>query len=140
PVCVAFDGGNLPKVGRAIREVFPGACIVVCGDNDHEREQATGRNPGQEKASEAARAAQGLAVCPQGLPAGKTDWNDLHQLMGLEAVAAAIAGTVEDAQQAASRRLDRQQAVQAPSGNGKPDASPAGAVPVWDRFTVNDEG
>jgi putative DNA primase/helicase len=141
PVCVAFDGGNLPKVGRAMRAAFPGACIVVCGDNDHEREQATGRNPGQEKATEAARAAQGLAVCPHGLPAGHTDWNDLHQLMGLDAVAAAIAKAVGEAQEA---QQALQQAAQAPAragSKGKPDTPPAGAVPpAWDRFLVNDEG
>jgi len=31
---IAFDAGNLPHVGEAIRAQFPGARIVICADND----------------------------------------------------------------------------------------------------------
>jgi fatty-acyl-CoA synthase len=42
---------------------------VVCGDDDRATEARTGRNPGREKATEAAKLARGLAVFPE-LPDG----------------------------------------------------------------------
>lgn len=90
PVAVAFDAGNLKPVAKAIREKYPNAAITICADNDHGREQETGRNVGVEAARDAAREVQGKVRIPiftagekqQGL----TDFNDLHKARGLDAV------------------------------------------------------
>lgn len=37
PVAVAFDAGNLVEVTKALRQLYPDAFFVVCGDDDHER-------------------------------------------------------------------------------------------------------
>jgi putative DNA primase/helicase len=128
PVCVAFDAGNLPTVAKALRACFPGAAFVVCGDNDQGTEKATGRNPGQEKARQAAKAAQGVAVWPEGLPEDQSDFNDLHQLKGLDSVRAAIEAAAKPPTKPST-----------PKGKGKADATPADG-PAWDRFKVTDEG
>jgi P4 family phage/plasmid primase-like protien len=81
---VAFDAGNLLEVAKAIRSKLAHARIVLLADNDR-----WGRkNTGVEKATEAAKAVGGLVAIPQfasddGQP---TDFNDLHQREGLDAV------------------------------------------------------
>lgn len=57
---------------------------MVCGDDDRD-DARTGRNPGREKATAAARAVGGLAVFPEPLPDGH-NFNDLHQGAGYDAV------------------------------------------------------
>uniref|UniRef100_UPI0032096954 DUF5710 domain-containing protein n=1 Tax=uncultured Desulfovibrio sp. TaxID=167968 RepID=UPI0032096954 len=90
PVAVAFDAGNLKPVAEAIRERYPNAAITVCADNDHGREQETGRNVGVEAARDAAHAVQGKVRIPIFTAAekqqGLTDFNDLHKARGLDAV------------------------------------------------------
>ena len=68
PVAVAFDAGNLAHVAKAIRRAYPAALIVLCADDDRETEAKTGRNPGREKATEAARSVRGAIAWPEGLP------------------------------------------------------------------------
>lgn len=100
PTVMAFDAGNLPHVARALRERFPGAHLAVCGDDDVQTFAQTGKNPGREKAEQAARQVGGLALFPVGLPAdgsGGSDFNDLHQRDGLAAVRAVIEGAIEKA-------------------------------------------
>jgi putative DNA primase/helicase len=84
---VAFDCGNLPRVAKVAKELFPGAKIVMAADND----QFTDGNPGLAKAGEAAALVHGLVVHPtftaDEVSSGKpTDFNDLHTLRGLDAV------------------------------------------------------
>jgi putative DNA primase/helicase len=100
PVAVAFDCGNLAPVVRALRGRFPAARIVIAGDDDRATAARTGRNPGREKATEAAKLAQGVAVFPDGLADGASDWNDLHQSAGLDAVREPIEAAIEAAQAA----------------------------------------
>jgi putative DNA primase/helicase len=100
PVAVAFDAGNLGAVTKALHQAHPAALIVICGDDDADTHARTGHNPGRDKAMAAARAVQGLAVFPEGLPAGASDFNDLHQAAGLEAVRCIVEGAI-DAHQAA---------------------------------------
>ena len=82
PVAVAFDCGNLRHVAQALAELQPAARLLIAGDDD----RATQGNPGRKAATAAARAAGGLAVFPEPLPEGASDFNDLHQSAGLEAV------------------------------------------------------
>lgn len=86
-VFVAFDCGNLPRVAKVAKEMFPGAKIVMAADND----QFTDGNPGMTKANEAANMVHGLMVYPtfseSEISSGKPkDFNDLHVLRGLDAV------------------------------------------------------
>jgi len=85
PVAVAFNAGNLEAVARALREKFPDLPIVICADDDYRTEG----NPGLTKAREAARLIGGAVAVPDfgaDRPEGATDFNDLHQAQGLEAV------------------------------------------------------
>ena len=90
PVMVAFDAGNLGPVARMLRDKLPGARIVVCADNDAFTRRADGKpwNPGVESAAAAAKDVGGLVAAPQFASADgePTDWNDLAERQGLEAV------------------------------------------------------
>lgn len=103
-VVVAWDAGNLMAVARALRAEFPDKRIVIAGDDD----RGTKGNPGRTKAEAAARAVRGLAVFPQGLPEGQSDFNDLHQLAGLEAVRLQLEAALAGAQ---PRQSDAQRAA-----------------------------
>jgi len=89
PVAVCFDAGNLLPVCNALRAKYPGAQIVVCADDDYQ----TDGNPGLTKAAEAADPVNGLVVKPDfgdRRPDGATDFNDMHQALGLDAVRAVL--------------------------------------------------
>ncbi|HEX5783231.1 MAG TPA: DUF927 domain-containing protein [Burkholderiaceae bacterium] len=146
PVAVAFDAGNLLAVAKAIRALCPHALVVVCGDDDSATEARTGSNPGREKATAAARAvgAQGLglALFPEGLPPGGSDFNDLHThhggADGLATVQAQVqAGIQAHRDQQARQAQQAQPAVTSASSHAKADASPEAE---WDRFAVTDGG
>ena len=104
PVAVAFNAGNLDAVARTLRAKLPDARIVLCADDD----AATPGNPGRTKATEAARAIGGLVALPDfgpDGPEGATDFNDMAQNRGAEAVREAVeratAPDVPEAQPAA---------------------------------------
>lgn len=163
PVAVAFDAGNLQHVARALRQQHPAALLVVCGDDDQATEAKDGTNPGRTKATAAAKAVRGLAVFPEGLPPGGSDFNDLAAHVnaaqgegaGLEAVRATVAAAI-DAHAAAQTAA---QQAKAPKGKGQagqrqkngasgppsmppgdPDAGDGASAPEWDRFMVADAG
>lgn len=94
PVVASFDAGNLEPVAIALRAKLPNAMIVICGDNDQfTLVKGKPSNPGLEAAQRAAKACAGLFVVPD-FPADDpdqpTDFNDLAQRAGLDAVNAAI--------------------------------------------------
>ena len=94
PVAVAFNAGNLEAVAQVMRDKFPEIRIIICADNDRFNDKG---NVGMNKATAAALAVGGLLATPvfqsdQGKP---TDFNDLHQGEGIEAVKLAIAGAVQ---------------------------------------------
>jgi antirestriction protein ArdC/phage/plasmid primase-like uncharacterized protein len=64
PTVAAFDSGNLPYVARLLREKFPNKPIIIAGDNDLHLELTEGRNPGKEKAHQAATLVNGTAIFP----------------------------------------------------------------------------
>lgn len=81
-VVVAFNAGNLLPVAQAILAKYPAINKVICADNDSNQIGVT-------KANEAASAVGGYVVMPdfgELRPEKATDFNDLHQLKGLEAV------------------------------------------------------
>jgi hypothetical protein len=84
-VAVAFNAGNLPAVAQALRSKHPALTIIMAADDDVQ----TPGNPGMTKATEAARAVGGLLAVPNfgaSRPDGATDFNDLHQIDGADAV------------------------------------------------------
>jgi putative DNA primase/helicase len=146
PVAVAFDAGNLAHVVKALRKLYPAALIVVCGDDDVQTHARTGNNPGRDKATAAARSVRGLAVFPERLPEGGSDFNDLHQAAGLDPVRACIEGKIQahQAQQAAAQATpaDRagrgRQSAPREAGGGNGDHNDTGRA--FDPFTIDDYG
>lgn len=91
-VLVCFDAGNLPVVARAIHDRLKDkAIILIAADNDRWTTEPV-ENPGIHQATAAAKAVGGLLVVPdfKDLSGEPTDFNDLHQREGSEAVARAF--------------------------------------------------
>lgn len=63
PCVVAFDAGNIVRVSKIMRQIFPAVTIVVCGDNDAVNQ--SGVSTGIEKANQAAANCAGIAVIPE---------------------------------------------------------------------------
>ncbi len=159
PVAVAFDAGNLLKVAQVLVGLHPAVRLLIAGDDD----TSTPGNPGRTKATAAARAVNGAAVFPADLPDGGTDFNDLHQSRGLDAVRsiiqAAAAGLTQSdgASSGIGRRVeagDDSRDSPMPSAAGLPVGSsqgqsdppeavarPSAAVPgLLQAFAVTDKG
>ena len=88
-VAVAFNCGNLDNVTKAMRDKFPNAKLIVCADDDHK----SLNNPGHSAANLAAQNNGGMVAIPSfgdNRPDKATDFNDMHQHCGLEAVKQAI--------------------------------------------------
>ncbi len=84
-VAVAFNAGNLEMVALDLHAQYPDVKIVMSADDDYQ----TAGNPGMTKARAAAKAVGGYLAVPDfgaNRPAKATDFNDLHQLSGLDAV------------------------------------------------------
>jgi putative DNA primase/helicase len=98
-VLVCFDASNLVAVTQSLRsglsEVGKDAVIVLAADNDRWTMTPV-ENPGVYQARNAAKAANGLLVVPdfETLDGNPTDFNDLHQRQGVEAVARAFDETL----------------------------------------------
>lgn len=87
PVVVALDAGNLLPVAELLRALHPQCRLLIAADDDYR----TPGNPGREKAHKASRAVDGCAYTwpifpPRNRGPKDTDFNDLHQRAGLEAV------------------------------------------------------
>jgi putative DNA primase/helicase len=154
PCAMAFDAGNLMHVAKAVHQAHPAALIVVCGDDDRDTHARTGHNPGRDKAKAAARAVAGLAVFPEPLPDGASDFNDLHQAAGYDAVALIVNQAIDYYEPPQQPAKTPTPSTTAPApGNGaksKPrqpsgaNAAPGGAAGdadrIYDPFSVDDSG
>ncbi|WP_300858291.1 toprim domain-containing protein, partial [uncultured Desulfovibrio sp.] len=76
-VHVTFSANNMPVVAKSARDLFTDKAIIICGDNDE---------IGRKRGGEAARLANAQLVLPHFTSGNGTDFNDLHQIEGLEAV------------------------------------------------------
>lgn len=88
-VACAMNAGNLLEVAQALHGKYPQLRLMLAADDDWK----TDGNPGLTKAREAAKAVGALLALPRfdGPRSEKaTDFNDLHQSEGLEAVCACI--------------------------------------------------
>lgn len=84
-VAVAFNSGNLEAVAIELRAKFPGVKMLIAADDDHLRPG----NPGLTKATDAATNIGCFLTIPL-FPVCRdikhTDFNDLHQTSGVDAV------------------------------------------------------
>jgi len=110
PAAVAFDGGNLPTVAKALHAAHPRAKFIVCGNDNWKAQDPNGKpiNPGRTHAMNAARAIGAEVAFPVFNPGRHrhdswTDFNDLHCAEGLGAVRAAI-----EAAEAVEKREERE--------------------------------
>jgi putative DNA primase/helicase len=91
-VAVALDAGNVPTVAQALRNAYPLAQIIIAADDDCWHDDASKPNDGMLKARQACSAAGALLAQPRfrDTTSKPTDFNDLHQLEGIDAVRAQI--------------------------------------------------
>ena len=90
-VLIAFDAGNLLPVAERIKERLPTDWrLIIAADNDAYKDD----NVGVRKATECAQSVGAQLVIPDftgcDISGNPTDFNDLHQLKGLETVKAQI--------------------------------------------------
>jgi putative DNA primase/helicase len=81
----AFSSGQLLTVATTLRAKYPDIRIVVCADNDEDKD----KNPGLTSARKAAEAVEGFLAVPdfgKDRPRGESDFNDLNRRAGPEAV------------------------------------------------------
>ena len=89
-VACAMNAGNLQTVAMALHAKYRSLQIVIAADDDY----ATAGNPGMTAARQAALSVGGMVAVPlfdANRPAKATDFNDLHQAQGLEAVQSVFA-------------------------------------------------
>ena len=105
PTVTCFNSGNLIPVAQKFRDKYPGNRLIICADDDH----LTDGNPGLTKATEAANKVGASLVLPvfgTDRQPKQTDFNDMHQARGLEAVRQTIIG---------SGSVERESSPQGPS-------------------------
>lgn len=98
-VAIAFIAGNLDAVAKALRIKYADLKIIIAADDDY----LTDGNPGKTKATAAALAVGGWLAVPEFLesingsarPDKATDFNDLLQLAGPDAVLTCINSAIE---------------------------------------------
>lgn len=90
-VVVAWDAYNIQSVAKVWREAMPDAEFVICADNDQWTTRPV-ENPGVTYAKRAAADITARVVVPEFADTDyhPTDFNDLHQAEGIEAVQAQI--------------------------------------------------
>jgi len=92
---ICFDSGNLKPVALELSSKHPNAKLLIAGDDDSHNEVNTGRI----KACETATHVGGSVVFPvfdENVEGNPTDYNDLHQLRGLEEVKKQIYIAIHD--------------------------------------------
>ena len=92
---MAIDAGNLEPVAKTIKTTYPDSVIVICCDND----QFSSTNTGVEKGQKAAKSIGAEYVIPHfsNTDSKPTDFNDLHQLEGEEAIRQQVLPIIEKA-------------------------------------------
>lgn len=93
----AFDSGNLPHVAKQLREKFPDKPFVIAGDNDLHQELLEGKNPGWNKAQEAAEAVSGKAIFPIFAPGEQAFPDSIEPIEKKEGRAVKLTPAQEDA-------------------------------------------
>lgn len=134
PVVVSFQDNNLADVAKEISQQYPGRPVAIIGDDDRHLPERTPPlpNSGREKATEAAKATNGVAIFPQFTKEEKgrefTDFSDLHRTRGLAAVQRQVETGLAQAKHKAQSReenvLAKKQEIESNS-KGKQQERPA---------------
>lgn len=103
PLFVAWDAGNLAHVVPLVRGLYPSKRLLICADDDWKTmDRRTGRpnNPGRTMARQVAREVDGCDLVWPVFDAATrqdkdTDFDDLRQRQGLEAVRRQLGGAIE---------------------------------------------
>jgi len=135
-VAVAFNAGNLEPVAKALRAKYPELEIILAADDDHQ----TKGNPGMNSARSAAVAVGGSLAVPdfgENRPDKATDFNDLHQIAGLNAVKQCI-GVATLATVAVAERQNDWPELQPLIAPLAPQEYPLDALPVAVRCAVEE--
>jgi len=97
PVVMTIDAGNMAVVAVKLKALYPNSPHVVLGDDDRKRKD----NTGLAAAARAAVLVNGVFAVPsfnrEGLLSDFSDFNDLHQSQGLEAVQAQVGAAITSA-------------------------------------------
>ena len=100
----------MPKVAKDLHDKYPHKPIIIAGDDDHHLESTLSKNPGKEKALEAAVLVNGAAVFPVFAPSERdskklNDFNDLanKSVLSIEAVKRQVGSVVEKVSQQAKQ-------------------------------------
>lgn len=133
PAIAALSAGNLLAVAKAMRERYPAAALVILAD----LVKATGAP--DPHAVEAAKSVGGKLAIPDfgtDRPDGATDFNDLAELLGAEAVGRAIANA--SGQDGALRQPDQENAT-APilAGQVWPEPQPLSAKVAPEPYPID---
>lgn len=80
----AFSAGNLYPVAQKILRLHPSVNLIIAADDD----RWTNGNTGMTAATQTAEATKSRLVVPPPMEDGMTDFNDLHQSVGADAVRA----------------------------------------------------
>lgn len=112
PVVAAFDSGNLKNVAQKLNQKYPDKPIIIAGDDDMHRSLENKPNVGREKAEEAARSVNGVAIFPI-FPSDKiglkscTDFNDLarESEYKLDAVANIVGFSIDNIKKQRSNNI-----------------------------------
>ncbi|KQT10980.1 toprim domain-containing protein [Ramlibacter sp. Leaf400] len=91
PVYVALDAYNLGPVLEILRKLHPRQHLLICADDDWKSADHDGSNPGCRKATKVAKVTERCEIVWPVFEAATrqekdTDFNDLHQRQGIEAV------------------------------------------------------
>lgn len=100
PVFVTLDAYNLGCVVPLLRELYPNAFILICADDDWKTKDQLGPNPGRNYARRIAKATERCEIVwpvfdPITRQTKDTDFNDLHQRQGIEAVHAQLGRVIK---------------------------------------------
>ncbi len=117
-VISAGEAGNLVNVAQALRERYPAAIIIICGDDDWINGKP--KNVGKLAAQEAAVAVGGVLALPwfsSARPKWATDFNDQARLSGLDDVATTIRLAMVKHQE----DRERERAAEPPAPEGPED-------------------
>ena len=135
PVAVSFNAGNLEPVAKSLRAKFPNVSVIVCADDDIRTEG----NPGITKATTAARSVGGKVAIPDfgvDRPDGATDFNDLAEHRGLQAVERAIANASAPARGEVQASGESAPVADPANANAWPDPLPLPSLPSVTAFPL----
>lgn len=109
PVFVTLDAYNLQFVVEILRRLYPEVFILVAADDDWKTEDHEGPNPGRQKARRVAKTTERCEVVwpafdPKQRQPKDTDFNDLHQRQGLEAVQRQLGAVIKALRAGLGRR------------------------------------